>query len=141
MKSFVAAGCARMQLEAEVGASSRVAELERMVSALQREKKDLEAPLASVRIRAETSIKQLNEAREQATAVEDAFNTAEEGRKKAEELVRAFRRAVDNEATPFNAKYTTFWSASASKPRRWLARTRTLLNSSSSSAGCDAVWP
>jgi peptidoglycan hydrolase CwlO-like protein len=85
-------------LEAEAGASSRVAELEEMVSALQKEKKDLEASLASVRISAETSIKQLDEARDQATAVEDAAKTAEEGRKKAEdghqkaeELVKAFR--------------------------------------------------
>jgi hypothetical protein len=50
-----------------------------MVSALQREKKDLEVSLTSVRIRAETSIKQLDEAREQATAAEDAFKTTEEG--------------------------------------------------------------
>ena len=34
LKSFVAARCARRQLEAEAGASARVAELEKMVSAL-----------------------------------------------------------------------------------------------------------
>jgi len=51
-----------------------------------------------VRIRAETSIKQLDEAHGQAAVVEDAGKTAEEGRKKAkegrkraEELVEAFR--------------------------------------------------
>ena len=84
MKSFVAARCAQRQLEAEAGTSSRVAELEEMVSALQNEKKDLEASLASVRIRAETSIKQLDEARGKATAAEDAARTTEEGWKRAE---------------------------------------------------------
>jgi len=46
LKSFVAARCARRQLEAEAGTSSRVAQLEKMVSALQQEKRDLEASLA-----------------------------------------------------------------------------------------------
>ena len=78
-------------MEAEAGTSSRVAELEKMVSALQQEKRDLEASLASMRIRAETSIKQLDEAREKATAAEEAVKIAEEGRRKAEELVTAFR--------------------------------------------------
>ena len=100
MKSFVAARCARRQLEAEAGTSSRVAELEEMVSALQQEKKDLEASLASMHIRAETSIRQLDEARGKASAAEDAAKTAEEGWKKAEELARTFRQAVVNEATP-----------------------------------------
>ena len=59
LKSFMAARCARRQLEVGVGASSCVAELEERVSALQKEKKDLKASLASVRIRVETSIKQL----------------------------------------------------------------------------------
>ena len=78
-----------------------------MVSALQKEKKDFEVSLASVRIRAETSIKQLDEVHGQAAVVEDAGKTAEEGRKKAkegrkraEELVEAFRQAVVNETTP-----------------------------------------
>ena len=93
-----------------------------MVSALQKEKKDLEASLASVRIRAETSIKQLDEARGKATAAEDAAKTAEVGRKKAEELVKAFRQAVVNEATPFRVKCIIFLSASASKRRLWLAK-------------------
>ena len=83
LKSFVAARCARRQLEVEAVATSRVAELEEIVSALQTEKKDLEASLASVRIRAETSIKQLDEAHRQAAVDEDAAKTAEEGRKKA----------------------------------------------------------
>ena len=141
MKSFVAARCARRQLEAEAGTSSRVAELEEMVSALQKEKKDLEASLASVRIRAETSIRQLDEARDQATAAEDVAKTAVEGRKKAEELVRAFRQALVNEATPLQSEVHNLLEASASKPRHFLVRTQTLLNSSSSSAGYDAVWP
>ena len=119
----------------------QVAELKKMVSALQQEKRDLEASLASMRIRAETSIKQLDEAHGQAAVVEDAAKTAkegrkkaEEGRKRAEELVEAFRQA-------FRVKCTIFWSASGSKLRRWLARTQDLLNSSSSSASCDAAWP
>ena len=57
LKSFVAARCARMQMEVEVGSSSHIAELEERVSALQKEKNDLKASLTSVRIRAETSIK------------------------------------------------------------------------------------
>ena len=52
-----------------------------------------------MRIRAETSIKQLDEAREKATAAEEAAKTAEEGQRKAEGLVTAFRQAVVNEAT------------------------------------------
>ena len=104
LKSFVAARCARRQLEVDVGASSRVAELEEMVSALQKEKKDVEASLASVRIRAETSIKQLSEARERATAAEDAAKTAEEGRKSAEELVKAFRQVVSSEVVPLQSE-------------------------------------
>ena len=48
LKSFVAARCARRQMEVEVGASSRIAELEERVAALQREKTELEASLASV---------------------------------------------------------------------------------------------
>ena len=75
-----------------------------MVSALQKEKKDLEASLASVRIRAETSIKQLDEARGRATAAEDAAKNAEEDRKKAKELVKAFRQAVVNEAVPLQSE-------------------------------------
>ena len=104
LKSFVAARCARRQLVAEAGTSSRVAELEKMVSALHQEKRDLEASLAFVRIRAETSIKQLDEAREKATAAEEAAKTAEEGRRKAEELVTVFRQAVVNEATPLQSE-------------------------------------
>ena len=99
LKSFVAGCCAQRQLEAEAGSSLQVAELKKMVSALQQEKRDLEASLASVRIRADTSIKQLDEVREKATAAEEAAKTAEEGRRKAEELVTAFRQAVVNEAT------------------------------------------
>ena len=57
-----------------------------------------------MRIRAETSIKQLDEAREKATAAEEAAKTAEEGRRKAEELVTAFRQAVVNEATPLQSE-------------------------------------
>ena len=79
MKSFVAARCARRQSEAEAGASARVAELEKMVSALQKEKQDIKASLASVRIRAETAIKQLEEARGKAIAVEDNAKAAKEG--------------------------------------------------------------
>ena len=56
LKSFVAARCARRWMEVEVGSSSRIAELEERVSALQKEKNDLEASLASVHIRAEISI-------------------------------------------------------------------------------------
>jgi len=104
LKSFVAARCARRQLEVDVGASSLIAELEEMVSALQKEKKDVEASLASVRIRAETSIKQLSEARERATAAEDAAKTAEEGRKSAEELVKAFRQVVSSEVVPLQSE-------------------------------------
>ena len=81
LKSFVAVRCARRQLEVEVGASSWVAELEEMVSVLQKEKKDLEESLASVRISAETSIKQLDEAHDLAKAAEDAARTAEERRR------------------------------------------------------------
>jgi len=91
-------------LEAEAGTSSRVAELEEMVSALQQEKKDLEASLASMHIRAETSIRQLDEARAKALAAEDAAKTAEEGWKKAEELARTFRQAVVNEAMPLQSE-------------------------------------
>ena len=79
----MAARCARRHLEAEAGSSSQVAELEEMVSALQQEKRELKAPLASVRIRAETSIKQLDEARVKATAAEEAAKIAEEGQKKS----------------------------------------------------------
>ena len=57
MKSFVATRYARRQMEVKIGSSSRIAELEERVSALLKEKNDLEASLASVRIRAETSIK------------------------------------------------------------------------------------
>ena len=78
-------------MEVEVGASSRVLELEERASALQKEKKDLDASLASVRIRAETSIKQLEEARDRAQAAEDAAKTAEE-------LVGVFRQAIADEA-------------------------------------------
>ena len=81
LKSFVAARYAQRQLEVEVGASSRVAEFEEMVSVLQKEKKDLEESLASVRISAETSIKQLDEAHDLAKAAEDAARTAEERRR------------------------------------------------------------
>ena len=81
LKSFVAARCAQRQLEVEVGASSRVAEFEEMVSVLQKEKKDLEESLASVRIRAGTSIKQLDEAHDLAKVAEDAARTAEERRR------------------------------------------------------------
>ena len=81
LKSFVAARCARRQLEVDVGASSRVAELEEMVSALQKEKKDVEVSLASVRIRAEISMKQLDEAHDRAKAAEDVAKTAEEPRR------------------------------------------------------------
>ena len=63
-------------------------------------------------IRVETSIKQLDEARDKATTAEDAAKIAEEGRRKDEELVRAFRQAVVNEATPFRVKFTIFWNAS-----------------------------
>ena len=82
LKSFVAACCARRQLEVEAVATSRVAELEEMVSALQKEKKHLEVSLASVRIRAETDIRQLDEARDQTTAAEDVAKTAVEGQKR-----------------------------------------------------------
>ena len=81
LKSFVAARCARRQLEVEVGASSWVAELEEMVSVLQKEKKDLKASLASVRIRAEISMKQLDEAHDRAKAAEDVAKTAKERRR------------------------------------------------------------
>ena len=104
MKSFMAARCARRQLEAEAGSSSWVAELEEMVSALQQEKRELEALLASVRIRAETSIKKLDEARVKATAVEEAAKIAEEGYKKAEELVKAFKKAIVSEAAPLQSE-------------------------------------
>ena len=57
-----------------------------------------------MRIRAETSIKQLDEAREKTTAAEEAAKTAEEGRRKAEELVTSFRQAVVNEATPLQSE-------------------------------------
>ena len=66
LKSFVATRYARRWMEVEVGSSSRIAELEERVSALQKEKNDLEASLASVGIRAEISIKQLEEARDRA---------------------------------------------------------------------------
>ena len=72
LKSFVAARCAQRHMEVEVGSSSRIAELEERVSALLKEKNDLETSLASVRIRAETSIKQLEEARGRAKDAEDA---------------------------------------------------------------------
>ena len=75
-----------------------------MVSALQKEKKDLEASLASVHIRAETSTKQLEEARDRAKAAEDAAKIAKEHRKSTEELVKAFRQGVTNEATPLQSK-------------------------------------
>ena len=82
-----------------------------MVSALQKEKQDIKASLASMRIRAETAIKQLEEARGKATAVEDNAKAAEEGRKmaeegrkKAEELVENFRHAIVNEATPLQSE-------------------------------------
>ena len=45
LKSFVAARCARTQLEVEIGASSWVAELEEMVSVLQKEKSKRHWPL------------------------------------------------------------------------------------------------
>jgi len=44
-----------------------------------------------VRIRAETSIKELDEACDRAKAAEDAVKIAKEHRKSAEELVKAFR--------------------------------------------------
>jgi len=44
-----------------------------------------------VHIRVETSIKQLDEARDRAKAAKDAAKIAEEHRKSAEELVKAFR--------------------------------------------------
>ena len=81
LKSFVAARCARRQLEVEVGASSWVAELKEMVSVLQKEKKDLKASLASVRIRAEISMKQLDEAHDRAKAAEDVAKIAEKRRR------------------------------------------------------------
>ena len=78
MKSFVAARCARRQLEVEAGSSSRIAELEEKVSTLQKEKNDLEASLASVRIRVETSIKQLDEACGRAKDAEDTAKAAKD---------------------------------------------------------------
>jgi hypothetical protein len=79
-------------------------ELEERVSALQKEKKDLKASLASVRIRAETSIKQLEEARDRAQAAEDAAKTAEDRCKNAEELVGVFQQAVADGALPLQSE-------------------------------------
>ena len=62
----------------EVRSSSCIAELEERVSALQKEKNDLEASLASVHIRVKTSIKQLEEARNRAKAAEDAAKATED---------------------------------------------------------------
>ena len=78
LKSFVAARCTQRQMKVEVGASSRIAKLEDRVSALQREKTELEASLASVQIRVETSIKQLEEARGWAQAAEEAAKVSED---------------------------------------------------------------
>jgi len=78
---------------------------------LQKEKTDLEASLASVRIRAETSIKQLDEARDRAKAAEDAAKAAEERCKSAEELVKAFRQAVTNEAVPLQSEVQSLLKA------------------------------
>ena len=100
MKSFVATRYARRQLEVEVGSSSRIAELEEKVSTLQKEKNDLKASLASVRIRVETSIKQLDEACGRAKEAEDAAKATEDRCQSAEELVRIFRQVVANGALP-----------------------------------------
>ena len=141
MKSFVAARCAQRQLEVEAVASSRVAELEEMVSTLQTEKKDLELSLASVRIRAETSIKQLDEARGRATAAEDAAKNAEEGRKKAKELVKAFRQAVVNEAVPLQSEVHSLLERFGIDAPVLAGEDANSVNSLSSSAGYDAAWP
>jgi hypothetical protein len=57
LKSFVATYCAQRQMEVELGASLRVAELEEKLSALEKKKADLEGSLASARSQAETSTK------------------------------------------------------------------------------------
>ena len=88
----------------EVASSSRIAELEERVSALQKEKNDLEASLDSVRIRAETSIKQLAEARGWAKATEDAAKAIEDCCQSAEELVKIFQQAVADGALPLQSE-------------------------------------
>ena len=55
-------------------------------------------------IRVETSIKQLDEARDRAKPTEDAAETTEERRKSAEELVKVFQQAVTNEAVPLQSE-------------------------------------
>ena len=75
-----------------------------MVSSLQKEKKDLEASLASVRIRAETSIKQLEEAHSKAKAAEEAAKAAEDHCQSAKELVGIFRQAIADGAFPLQVE-------------------------------------
>ena len=57
LKSFVAARCARRQLEIERGEASRVAEMEECIALLEREKANLEFSLSFIRTRAESSLK------------------------------------------------------------------------------------
>ena len=57
-----------------------------------------------MRIRVETSINQLEEARDRAKAAEDAAKTAEDRCKSAEELVGVFRQAVADGALPLQSE-------------------------------------
>ena len=129
MKSFVAARCARRQLEVEVGASSRVLELEERASALQKEKKDLDASLASVRIRAETSIKQLEEARDRAKSAKDAAKNATSAAKTPKNWSRSPGRPLPMGPFLSKAKCKSYWSVLASKLHPWQVKMRILWNS------------
>jgi hypothetical protein len=91
-------------MEVEVGASWSVVELKEKVAALQKEKTNLEASLASVRIRAETSTKQLEEARGKAQTAKETAKAAEDRCQSAEELVGIFRQAVADWAFPLQVE-------------------------------------
>ena len=84
--------------------SSRVAELEEKLFVLEKEKTDLEVSLASARSQAETSTKQLEEARERARVAEDTAKTSEARRQRAKETVGLFQQAVAEGALPLQCE-------------------------------------
>jgi len=81
-------------MEVELRASLCVAELEEKLSALEKEKADLEGSLASARSQADTSTKKLEEAQERARVADETAKTSEARRQSAEETVGFFRQAV-----------------------------------------------
>ena len=62
LKSLVTSRCAAWQLRAEGMQSSRAVELEERIAALEKEKADLHASLASARSEVDATSKQLTEA-------------------------------------------------------------------------------